>query len=87
VQRVFGGRFTQDDDLHALLEAADPVTVPPLYISCGTEEEMLMAANIRFAGTARARGVDVTTDFRPGIHEWGLWDAVIQDVIAWLPRD
>ena len=33
---------------------------------------------------ARAKGVDVTTDFRPGIHEWRLWDAQIQDVIAWL---
>ena len=27
----------------------------------------------------------MTTDFRPGVHEWGLWDDVIQDVIAWLP--
>jgi S-formylglutathione hydrolase FrmB len=86
VQRVFGGRFTPDDDLLGLLDAADPATLPALYISCGTEEDMLMASNTRLAETARARGVDVTTDFRPGIHEWGLWDAVIQDVIAWLPR-
>ena len=27
----------------------------------------------------------MTTDFRPGEHEWGLWDDVIQDVIDWLP--
>jgi S-formylglutathione hydrolase FrmB len=27
----------------------------------------------------------VTTDLRPGRHEWALWDAVIQDVLAWLP--
>ena len=27
----------------------------------------------------------MTTDFRPGDHVWSLWDAVIQDVIAWLP--
>ena len=31
------------------------------------------------------RGHRVTTDFRPGDHVWSLWDAVIQDVIAWLP--
>ena len=36
-------------------------------------------------GGARPPGVDVTTDFRPGDHVWSLWDAVIQDVIAWLP--
>jgi S-formylglutathione hydrolase FrmB len=39
----------------------------------------------RFAAEAEAAGAEVTTDFRPGDHEWGLWDAVIQDVIDWLP--
>ena len=29
--------------------------------------------------------MDVTVDFRPGEHEWRLWDAQIQDVLAWLP--
>jgi putative tributyrin esterase len=24
-------------------------------------------------------------DFRPGEHEWGLWDATVRDVLAWLP--
>ncbi len=27
----------------------------------------------------------MTTDFRPGDHEWGLWDAVIREVVDWLP--
>ncbi len=40
----------------------------------------------RFAAEAEAAGAEVTTDFRPGDHEWGLWDAVIRDVIDWLPR-
>ena len=39
-----------------------------------------MPPNTRLAEEARARGLDVTTDFRPGVHEWGLWDAQIQDV-------
>ena len=39
----------------------------------------------RFVAEAEAAGADVTTDFRPGDHEWGLWDAVIRDVIDWLP--
>jgi putative tributyrin esterase len=85
VDRVFGGKFTADDDLFELLAATEPGSVPPLYIACGTEEDRLMPANVRLADAARARGVAVTTDFRPGVHEWGLWDDMIQDVIAWLP--
>lgn len=84
-QRVFDGRITDQDDLFALLAAAEPDSVPPLYISCGTDEERLLPPNQRLAELAGARGVDVTTDFRPGQHEWGLWDAVIPEVIDWLP--
>ena len=35
-------------------------------------------------GRGAALGLDVTTDLRPGEHEWGYWDTVIQDVLAWL---
>ena len=86
VDRVFDGKFAASDDLYELLEAADPAAVPPLYVGCGTEEDRLLEANTRLAEQAVAAGIDVTTDFRPGVHEWGLWDATIRDVIAWLPR-
>jgi putative tributyrin esterase len=85
VDRVFDGAFGSDVDLYELLAAVDADAVPPLYISCGTEEDRLMGANTRLVEEAETRGLDVTTDFRPGIHEWGLWDDVIQDVITWLP--
>ena len=85
VERVFGGDFSADDDLFELLAATAPGSVPPLYLACGTEEDRLLEPNNRLAEAARARGIAVTTDFRPGVHEWGLWDDVIQDVIAWLP--
>jgi putative tributyrin esterase len=85
VARVFGDRIDPGNDLFELLAAADPAEVPPLYLSCGTDEPLLMKANTRLAEAARERGIAVTTDFRPGTHEWGLWDAVIRDVIAWLP--
>jgi S-formylglutathione hydrolase FrmB len=86
VERVLDGTFAESDDLYQLLAAADPTTVPPLYLGCGTDEERLMEANSRLAEQAVAAGVDVTTDFRPGDHEWGLWDAMLPDVISWLPR-
>ena len=80
--RVFGGTPGPDDDLLALLAAADPATVPPLHVSCGTEDH-LYADNRTFV--AAAGGFDVTVDFRPGEHEWGFWDEEIQRVLDWLP--
>lgn len=87
VDRVFGGTFADSDDAFTLLEGVAPAERPALYISCGTEEDRLMADNTRFAQRATQLGYAVTTDFRPGTHEWSLWDDVIQDVIAWLPLD
>jgi putative tributyrin esterase len=83
-ERAFGGAPGPADDLAALLAAADAGSLPPLYVSCGTEDELL-PMNRRFAAEAEAAGARVTADFRPGEHEWGLWDAVIREVIDWLP--
>lgn len=83
VTRVFGGEIGPSDDLFALLETAP--SLPRLYIGCGTEETVLMPQNTALVAALEARGADVTTDFRPGVHEWDLWDAQIQDVIDWLP--
>lgn len=82
--RVFGGAPGPDDDLFALLRAADTDALPPLYISCGTEDPLL-ASSQAFVRDAREAGARVTVDFRPGQHEWGFWDAEIQQVLAWLP--
>jgi S-formylglutathione hydrolase FrmB len=82
---VFGDEITPTDDVLALLEAADPATLPRLYVGCGTEEELLMAQNRLLVDAATAKGMDIRVDFRPGSHEWKLWDAQIQDVIDWLP--
>lgn len=87
VRRVFDNKVRHTDDLYDLLAGADPDALPRLYISCGTEEEQLLGANTRLVEQAEARGLDVTADFRAGIHEWGLWDDVIQDFIAWLPLE
>ena len=84
--RVFGGPAAGPDDLLWLLDQADPASLPPLYLCCGTEDA-LIDDNRRFEDRARATGAAVTTDFGPGEHEWGYWDTTIQDVLAWLPLD
>ena len=51
-----------------------------------TEDELVAADQEPFITAARAAGFDVTTDLRPGEHEWGLWDSMIREVIDWLPH-
>jgi putative tributyrin esterase len=85
-RKVFGSAGPGErDDLLALLRDADPAALPPVHVSCGTEDHLVESSR-RFAAAARERGLDLTLDLRPGEHEWSLWDAVIRDVIAWLPR-
>jgi putative tributyrin esterase len=84
---IFGDRPIEgtDDDLFHLLDTVDLAQAPKLYVGCGTEDR-LIGSNERFRDAARAKGFDVTEDFRPGEHEWGLWDDVVQDVLRWLPH-
>ncbi len=83
--RVFGGRIDPLDDLHSLLGRSEGPRIP-LWVGCGTEDELVAGVQVPFVDAARAAGHEVTTDLRPGTHEWGLWDSMIERVIAWLPR-
>jgi putative tributyrin esterase len=83
LDRVFGGEVQTGDDLFDLLAQAGATTLPRLYVGCGTDD-VLRAGSEQFAAEARGRGVDVRTDWRPGAHEWALWDAMIPDVLDWM---
>jgi S-formylglutathione hydrolase FrmB len=83
-ERVFGDEIGPQDDVFSLLRAGDVSRLPPLHVSCGTQDELL-AANERFIREATDVGADVTVDLRPGDHEWEFWDVEIQKVLAWLP--
>ncbi len=83
-RQVFDGRPSARDDPFELLRATDPATAPAMHVSCGTEDE-LVDANRRFVDLARGRGLDVTVDLRPGVHDWTFWDRELQDILAWLP--
>ena len=85
-ERIFGGAPVAgtDDDLLHLVASTDPAAAPALYVACGTEDELLEDSRTLLAACERA-GVAVTADLGPGEHEWGYWDARIQDVLAWLP--
>jgi putative tributyrin esterase len=81
-RRIFGDAVAPDEDLFSLLDRA--TDLPPLHLSCGTEDHLL-DYTVGFSAAATAAGHDVTTDLRPGDHEWSFWDAEIQRVLAWLP--
>ena len=71
------------DDPTWLLGQVEPAALPQLYVCCGTDDP-LVAQNRAFAEACAARGAAVRTDFGPGAHEWGYWDARIQDVLSLL---
>jgi putative tributyrin esterase len=85
-ERIFGGREIAGtpDDLHWLIRQADPSALPSLYVACGTED-VLIDGNRAFVDACSTSGIPVTSSFGPGAHDWAYWDAVIQDVLAWLP--
>ena len=83
VDRVFGPSIAPENDLFTLLRDADVTTLPRLHVSCGTEDP-LVEHNRRFVALAEEVGADLTTDFRPGEHEWGFWDAEVRTVLDWM---
>jgi putative tributyrin esterase len=83
--RVFADRAVKnsDEDLLHLLASADPATLPRLMLRCGTEDHLL-PHNERFVAACKTHEIPLDARFSPGDHEWGYWDAQIQDVIARL---
>lgn len=71
------------DDLLDLVRTAEPGTLPALYACCGTED-VLLPGNHAFAAACASAGVPLTTSWTPGDHDWGYWDAEIQDVLAFF---
>jgi putative tributyrin esterase len=86
--RLYGNRSPagSNDDLLWLVRHTGLSTAncPQLYLCCGTDDE-LFADNVQFRDVAVEHGLPLTVDFGPGEHEWGYWDAKIQDVLSWLP--
>jgi S-formylglutathione hydrolase FrmB len=58
---------------------------PAIYVSCGTEDELLSESRT-FRQHLDALGLPLTYSEGTGAHEWGYWDAQIQRVLAWLPQ-
>lgn len=100
-ERIFGPlskvKGGENDVFHLLkvLADAEPAPakgrkkagrIPRLFQACGTED-FLYAMNLRLRDHIGSFGakIDYTYTEGPGAHEWGYWDAQIQNVLKWLP--
>ncbi len=84
-ERIFGDTIPEDADLFKLLEKADAEGLPRIHVSTGTEDAPgLVKGNRRFVAMLEDKGLDVTSDFRPGEHVWQLWDDLLPEVIDWM---
>ncbi|MGI6004445.1 MAG: alpha/beta hydrolase [Christensenellales bacterium] len=52
--------------------------VPNFYISCGTEDELVVDANYAYKAFCDEIGFEATWVFEPGAHTWDFWDRHIQ---------
>jgi S-formylglutathione hydrolase FrmB len=64
--------------------AADPAAAPALYLSCGTQDELL-GDNRAFHRHLDEAGYRHHYEEGPGAHEWAYWDGQIARVLDWLP--
>ena len=84
---VFGYKPSQNTptDLRYLvdLHVKHDVTLPDLFIGCGTED-FLYQDNLKFKTFLEERHIKHTYIESPGTHDWAFWDAYIQKVLAWL---
>ncbi len=80
--RVRGSKL----DLFHLLQSqqASGTSLPALYACCGADD-FLIEHNRAFARHAESLQVPLRYTENEGTHEWGYWDRMIQDVLAWLP--
>ena len=64
--------------------AGHPGPKPALWLSCGTEDEIIGDSRA-FHTHLDALGFAHHYEESPGAHDWAYWDAQIQRTIAWLP--
>ncbi|WP_315371324.1 alpha/beta hydrolase family protein [Paenibacillus xylanexedens] len=87
LQRIFGPEVagTENDLIHLLKESQSSESPRPLLYQCCGTEDFLYEDNQTFRQACEQTNFELTYEEGPGEHEWGYWDAKIQDVLKWLP--
>lgn len=77
------GAFPAIDDVNALARAAEPGSLPRLWIGCGTED-FLLEETRTFVRTLEERGHAHEVTYTPGAHEWAVWDEYVRRFLDWI---
>jgi S-formylglutathione hydrolase FrmB len=83
-----GSRTRADNDLHKLVRlipARRPVSLPFLYLDCGTEDGFL-TTNRELATILLEQKIPHEFRQLPGKHGWAYWDAQVQEVLKMAAR-
>lgn len=85
---IFGpaGSITRrDNDPFVLARSADPTKMPYLFLTCG-DQEGLLATNQSFAKLLAERKFRYEFHIVPGGHNWGQWNARLDDLFSSLKQ-
>ncbi len=92
-QEIFGPAGAPNrvqNDIFELAQKADPASLPYLWVSCGTEDNLL-ASNREFAVLLHAKKILYEYHESPGAHTWAYWDkqlpAMLQSVSTYIALD
>jgi S-formylglutathione hydrolase FrmB len=73
------------NDVFLLAEKAEPAHTSYIYMTCGTEDDTVIA-NHQFADVLRKRHIAYEMREFPGLHEWSFWSAALPDMLRALAR-
>ena len=63
-------------------EVVEKGVLPPIYMACGTEDE-LYEDNVRMRNALADAGAEIDWQDGAGAHEWTYWDEHIEKAIDW----
>ena len=70
-------------DLMHLLDEADSRAVPPMLLTCGSEDYFLSSCQI-FQQKAEQSGIQTVLNVSSGSHDWAYWNEQLPICIRWL---
>jgi S-formylglutathione hydrolase FrmB len=80
-----GSSTRKENDLDSLIAAADPRTIPYLFIECGTADPLL-PSNRHLVAELSEYKLQYEYHELPGNHTWSFWENSLSPMLAELAR-
>lgn len=75
-------RGSENDPIH-LIQQVDVAQAPRVFVCVGTQDPLYPASQYAVQ-KMKEKGIAVTYEEGPGVHNWEFWDHWIQRVLEWL---